>query len=87
MALVASGVEVSPVAERMESSERPTHQPAAAPAHAHTHARTHSRKYSPVALGERLHVGNGDEFGELSFHPDDQVDRNSDDNIELGRGV
>lgn len=85
MALVASGVEVSPVAERMEGSERPTHQPAAAPAH--THANTHSRKYSPVALGERLQVGNWDEFGELSFHPDDQVDRNRDDNTELGRGV
>lgn len=55
------------------------------PPHTHTHA--HSRKYSPVALGERLHVGNWDEFGELSFHPDDQVDRNRDDNIELGRGV
>ncbi len=43
MALVANGVEVSLIPERMEGSEQPTHQPVAAPAHRHTH--THAHKY------------------------------------------
>lgn len=37
MAVVANGMEVSLTVERMDGSERPTHQPAAAPAHTHTH--------------------------------------------------
>ena len=42
MALVANGVDVSLIAERMEGSEQPTHQPAAAPAHRRTRVHTNT---------------------------------------------
>lgn len=52
-----NSVEVSLIAERMESSEQPTHQPAAAPAHRRTHACTLIRLHVQDRLNACSRVG------------------------------
>lgn len=66
MALVANGVEVSLIAQRMGGSEQPTHQPAAAPAHTRTHTCIHTHHsqvcctWAPVGVWCSTHqVGGG----------------------------
>jgi len=56
-----------------------THQPAGAHAHTHTHTHTHTHMFT--LLQERLHIGNKDAVGALSFYSNRQVGKNRNDSI------